>query len=182
MSVTAAVKAAAALLKSKTGRKILKIAVGFAVGIFILIAGVLFTIVNAVSEIGESLAGWLFGGGSSVPPEFAQNVFVQEMQASLDKLDSAVEAADKQLGADKLDGRWVRAVFYTLYFGQPQPTDEMFSSFVECFVTVDGEGGVQPQTDEDTLIQSLRRVCGDRVSVDTLRQARGVCPPSPSSG
>jgi len=182
VSVTAAVKAAAALLKSKKGRKILKIAVGFAIGIFILIAGVLFTIVNAVSEIGESLAGWLFGGGSSVPPEFSQNVFVQEMQASLDKLDSAVEAADKQLGADKLDGRWVRAVFYTLYFGQPQPADEVFSSFVECFVTVDGEGGVQPQTDEDTLLQSLRRVCGDRVSTDTLLQARELCPPSPSSG
>ena len=166
MSVTAAVKAAAALLKSKKGRKILKIAVGFAIGIFILITGVLFTIVNAVSGIGKSLAGWLFGGGSSVPPEFAQNVFVQEMQASL----------------DKLDGRWVRSVFYTLYFGQPQPADEVFSSFVECFVTVDGEGGVQPQTDEDTLIQSLRRVCGDRVSADTLRQARELCAPSPSSG
>ena len=53
MSVTAAVKAAAALLKSKKGRKILKIAVGFAIGIFILITGVLFTIVNAVSGIGK---------------------------------------------------------------------------------------------------------------------------------
>ena len=177
MSVTTAVKAAAALLKSKKGRKILKIAVGFAVGIFILIAGVLFTIVNAVSGIGKSLACWLFGGGSSVPPEFAQNVFVQEIQASLTKLDSAVETAEKQLGSDKLDGRWIGAVFYTIYFGQPQPEDEVFSLFVECF-----EGGVQPQTDDDALLQSLRHICGDRVSADTLQQAREFYPSSPSSG
>jgi len=182
VSVTAAVKAAAALLKSKKGRKILKIAVGFAIGIFILIAGVLFTIVNAVSGIGKSLAGWLFGGGSSVPPEFAQNVFVQEIQASLTKLDSAVETAEKQLGSDKLDGRWIGAVFYTIYFGQPQPADEVFSLFVECFVMVDGEGGVQPQTDDDALLQSLRHICGDRVSADTLQQAREFYPSSPSSG
>ena len=183
MSVTAAaVKAAATLLKSKKGRKIIKIVVGFVIGIFVLIAGVLFSIVNVVSAIGKSMADWLFGGGSSMPPEFAQNVFVQEIQASLDKLDSAVGKIDEQLGSDKLDGRWVKAVFYTLYFGQPQPADEMFPSFVECFVALGDDGTTKLQTDDDALFQTLRRVCGDRVSADTLRQARELCPPSPSSG
>ena len=72
--------------------------------------------------------------------------------------------------------------FYTIYFGQPQPADEVFSLFVECFVMVDGEGGVQPQTDDDALLQSLRHICGDRVSADTLQQAREFYPSSPSSG
>lgn len=98
MSVTAAVKAAAALLKSKKGRKILKIAVGFAIGIFILIAGVLFTIVNAVSGIGKSLQAGYLEADHRCRRSSHKMCSCQEIQASLTKLDSAVETAKNSWG------------------------------------------------------------------------------------
>lgn len=167
----AAIKAASTLLKSKKGRKIIKVVLGCVAGVFILIAGVFIAISNALSLAGKALTEWVLGSASSVPTEYVQAV--TDMRVSYEKLDAAVEAVNEQLTGSKVDVLWVKSVFYVLYFDQPQPPDAFYSAFTACFVTtVDGKPALQ--TDAVKLVQALKDAGVDKVDGSTLQRALEV--------
>lgn len=166
-------KVVASLAQNKEGRKVLKVVLGIIAGALILVVGVFFVIASALSQGPLLLLDWVFGGASVPPPEEAQQA-IAEMQGSFEKLDEALVPINERLGADTVDAQWVKAVFYVLYLEQPQPPDEFYSDFVDCFVTTDDVGEPIPQRDDIALLESLRGVCEITMEDSVLQLARMV--------
>lgn len=167
-------KVVASLAKNKEGRKVLKAVLGILLGIVLLIVSVFFVIASALSQGPLLLAGWIFGGNSSIPTDIAQQPVVVEMQANLTMLGEVIDAANVRLNSQKLDGQWIKAVFYVLYYEQPPPPPDFFPDFVDCFVTINDVGDAIPQQDDAALREALRSVCDVTVNDNVLQQARMV--------
>ncbi len=168
-------KVAASLAKNKEGRKVLKAVLGIALGIVLLIVGVFFVIASALSQGPLLLAGWIFGGtDASIPTDIAQLPAVVEMQANLTMLEEVIDAANVRLDSQKLDGQWIKAVFYILFYEQPPLPPDFFPDFVDCFVTLDDVGDTIPQQDDAALLEALRTVCDVTVNDNALQLARMV--------
>lgn len=167
-------KVVASLAKNKEGRKVLKVVLGILLGTVLLIVGVFFAISSALSQGPLLLAGWIFGGNSSIPTDIAQQPAVVEMQANLTMLGEVIDAANVRLNSQKLDGQWIKAVFYVLFYEQPPPPPDFFPDFVNCFVTINDVGDAIPQQDDAALLDALRSVCDVTVNDNALQQARMV--------
>lgn len=166
-------KVVASLAQNKEGRKVLKVVLGIIAGALILVIGVFFVIASALSQGPLLLLDWVFGGASVPPPEDAQQA-ITEMQANLTMLEEVIDAANVRLDSQKLDGQWIKAVFYILFYEQPPLSPDFFPDFVDCFVTTDDVGEPIPQQDNAALLDALRTVCDVTVNDNVLQQARMV--------
>lgn len=166
-------KVVASLAKNKEGHKVLKVVLGILLGTVLLIVGVFFAISSALSQGPLLLLDWVFGGSSMSPPDDVQQA-ITEMQGSFEKLDEALVPINERIGTDTVDAKWVKSVFYVLYLDQPQPPDEFYSDFIDCFVTTDDVGASIPQRDDIALLETLRSVCGITMDYSMLQQVRLV--------
>ena len=71
---------------------------------------------------------------SGVPSEYG--TYIVEMQESLVHLDEISDSIDEITEGEVIDRYWLKAVFFSLYFGAEKIRldDEAYQSFVNCFV------------------------------------------------
>lgn len=140
MAVPAAIaKAAAMLLTNEKTRK----GVGWIlVAVFspvILLIALLCAIGSGGAEHNNySVEACFYGAefSAEVPTEFRYHI--EEMRSAFSLLDSAVSSANGQMDSgNSLDPIRVKAVFYTLCFGDDAPSTRAANSFVGCFYTTE---------------------------------------------
>lgn len=176
----AAVKAAAALLQDKRVRKAIGTIIGIIIGIIILIIGAFFTIANSLSVGSHDVFGQIFSSGSDVkldaPEEDVKNAeeSIRDIKVSFGKIENALQPVNERLGDQKVDELWVKSVFYALYFKQPQPGDDFYPAFIECFVTKTSSDDSEceaPQADEAVLLASIGQLTAIDITDETRQKA-----------
>ena len=160
-----AVKVAAAALSDENTRK----KIGWLLAAVlspIILAVVLICFLSAAAQHNVSTVELCFHGGAipdTVTAEYRD--CVTQMRASLSALDAAVGEINAGLEQEKsLDANRVKAIFYVLYFGAAQPSQESIQAFADCFVTytegtrtvtTSDEEGNEVETEETYLIPHL---------------------------
>lgn len=138
MAMTAAaVKAALAALTDEQTRKTVGWIVAAVLAPIILIAALLLSLLSGTTQHNNAAVDLVFNGGvvpSSMSAEYATQVRV--MQTCLGVLDSTVAKINSQAEDETLDGNWVKAVFFSLCFGDERLklTASEARDFADCFV------------------------------------------------
>ena len=160
-----AVKVAAAALSDENARK----KIGWLLAAVlspIILAVVLICFLSAAAQHNVSTVELCFHGGAipdTVTAEYRD--CITQMRASFSYLDAAVGEINAGLEQEeRLDANRVKAIFYVLYFGAAQPSQESIQAFADCFVTytegtrtvttTDGEGN-KVETEETYQIPHL---------------------------
>lgn len=120
----------------------------------ILIAALLLSLLSGTTQHNNAAVDLVFNGGSipsTMSAEYAAQVHV--MQACLEMLDRAVAEVNGKTEDTSLDGNWVKAVFFTLRFGDEhlKLTASAARDFADCFVRYEERTRtVAAGTDPDT--------------------------------
>lgn len=138
MAMTAvAVNAALAALTDERTRKNVGWIAAAILAPIILIAPLLLSLLSGTTQHNNAAVDLVFNGGvipSTVSVEYAAQVRV--MQTCLGMLDSTVAKINSQAEDETLDGNWVKAVFFSLCFGDEhlKLTLSEARDFADCFV------------------------------------------------
>ena len=168
MALTAAAvaKAAAAVLTNEKARKTAGWVIVAILSPVIVVVALICSIFSGAAQQNVSTVELCFHGGAIPANASAEyRTCVTGMQASLSALDAAVGKINAGLEQDEsLDPNKVKALFYVLYFGAAQPSQENIQAFADCFVTytegtqtvttTDGEGN-EVETEETYQIPHL---------------------------
>lgn len=132
----------------------------------ILIAALLLSLLSGTTQHNNAAVDLVFNGGvvpSSVSAEYAAQVHT--MQACLAELDGAVVEVNDQMESGSLDGNWVKAVFFSLCFGDEhlKLTPSKARNFADCFVRYEERtrtvaSGTDPDTGETTYTEETYTV------------------------
>lgn len=168
MALTAAAvaKAAAAVLTNDKARKTAGWVIVAILSPVIVVVALICSIFSGAAQHNVSTVELCFHGGTipgSAAPEL--KTYITEMRDSFSELDAAVGEINAGFeGEESLDANKVKALFYVLYFGAAQPSQEDIQAFADCFVTytegtrtvttTDGEGN-EVETEETYLIPHL---------------------------
>ena len=138
MAMTAvAVKAALTALTDERTRKNVGWIAAAILAPIILIAPLLLSLLSGTTQHNNAAVDLVFNGSvipSTVSAEYAAQVRV--MQTCLGMLDSTVAKINSQAEDETLDGNWVKAVFFSLCFGDEhlKLTLSEARDFADCFV------------------------------------------------
>ena len=140
MSTAAALAKAALLLitDEKTRKKVGWVLVAILSPVILIIALICSIFSGGASHNNATVAACFYGSSYSdqVPAEFRTHV--AQMQTAFSRLDSAVASVNAQMeDGNGLDPTRVKAVFYTLCFGEAAPSSREASDFVACFYTTE---------------------------------------------
>lgn len=162
MSISAGViaKAAATVLTNEKLRKDVGwILVAVLSPLILIIAVICSLATGGADHNNQAVAATFYGSSysSEVPAEFRYHI--EEMRTAFSLLDSAVASTNGQMDSGNgLDPIRVKAVFYTLCFGEDAPSARAANRFVECFYTtetrtrtveVENEDGTVTTTEEE---------------------------------
>lgn len=103
----------------------------------ILIAALLLSLLSGTTQHNNAAVDLVFNGGvipATMSAEYAAQV--RTMQTCLEVLDSAVAEVNDQIEGESLDGNWIKAVFFSLCFGDEhlKLAASEAQAFVDCFV------------------------------------------------
>ena len=122
----------------------------------ILIAALLLSLLSGTTQHNNAAVDLVFNGGvipSTVSAEYAAQVRI--MQTCLGMQDSTVAKTNSQAEDETLDGNWVKAVFFSLCFGDEhlKLTLSEARDFADCFVRYEERtrtvaSGTDPDTGE----------------------------------
>ncbi len=154
-TATAAKLALAALTDERT-RKTVGWVVTAILAPLILIAALLLSLLSGTTQHNNAAVDLVFNGGvipSTMSAEYAAQVHT--MQACLAELDGVAAEVNDQMERGSLDGNWVKAVFFSLCFGDEHlrlATSEV-QDFADCFVRYEERtrtvsAGTDPNTGE----------------------------------
>lgn len=124
---------------------------------------------------------------ASMPADYRS--YVEEIQAGFTQIDRMLSVMEAMKEGDSVDGTFVKAVFYSLYFGtEIRLTEKEYQTFVDCFVRyeerereVEQEDGTTATetytvavaiTDKPEIYQNLSSNCG--LSATCEEQANAV--------
>ena len=174
ISATAVAKAAAAVLSNDKGRKTVKEVLTFAVAPFALVLALIIAVLSAGSEHDAAAVDATFyasGITETVPKEFKAHV--EDMTQSFVSIDAAAASISREMEAgNSLDSIRVKAVFYSLFFGDSQPCTKNISAFTCCFVTYEtrtAEDGstytvAVPISDMETVYSNISAAFGIEIT------------------
>ena len=120
----------------------------------ILIAALLLSLLSGTTQHNNAVVDLVFNGGaipSTMSAEYAGQI--RAMQMGMAELDAAAAEVNGQMESGSLDGNWVKAVFFSLAFGEDHPdlSAEEARAFVGCFVRCETRTRMVPSgTDPDT--------------------------------
>lgn len=120
----------------------------------ILIAALLLSLLSGTTQHNNAVVDLVFNGGAipaTMSAEYAGQI--RSMQMGMAELDVAAAEVNGQMESGTLDGNWVKAVFFSLAFGEDHPalSAEEVRAFVGCFVRYETRTRMVPSgTDPDT--------------------------------
>lgn len=116
---------------------------------FILIIIILCGLLSGMANHNNTALDLSFHGGSisgNIPEEYREHI--EDMRNSFEMLIGRIEEVNGQMeDGDSLDSIRVKAVFYSLYFGEDHPSSVDQGKYVDCFVTY--EERIRTITDEE---------------------------------
>lgn len=102
----------------------------------ILVIAILCGMLSGAGNHNAAALDLCFRGGiitGSVPEEY--HVHIKSIRSSFKVLDGFINDANKEMeNKESLDSIQVKAIFYSLYFGKPQPPEADSKQFTDCFV------------------------------------------------
>ncbi|WP_132996218.1 C40 family peptidase [Sporanaerobacter acetigenes] len=116
---------------------------------FILIIVIICALLSGMTNHNNNALDLSFNGGSisdNIPEEYRGHI--EDMRSSFTILDSKIIDKNNQMeDDDSLDSIRVKAIFYSLYFGEKHPSSINQAKYVDCFVTY--EQRIRTVTDEE---------------------------------
>jgi murein DD-endopeptidase MepM/ murein hydrolase activator NlpD len=165
-TITAAAKAATALLTNENTRKGIGWIIVAVLSPLIVIIAAIAALFSGTAQHNSNAVDLCFNGGyisSKAPAEFRQNVMA--MQASFAGLDSAIAEINGMAEDGQVDAIRIKSIYYSLFFGSGGSTDSRV--FADCFVryeererevtieTVGGDGEITTETTIETYIVAI---------------------------
>ena len=173
-------KLAVSILADKKVQKSLLAMIGVILGIFILIIGCFFTIMESLTNANSDIMKMVFSGESfNMPEDISGNlsISIATIKESFVKLEKEITAANKRLAPKSLVNDWIKAVFFSIYFEKEQSPDDLYNTFVNCFITTVSENDVTievPLTDKAILIDNLKNNLNLPVTDETIKLAEDI--------
>ncbi|MBU5310438.1 C40 family peptidase [Tissierella carlieri] len=103
---------------------------------FILIIVIILSLLSGTTNHNNNALYLSFDGGNisdNIPEEYRGHI--EDMRRSFTMLDGKIEDINKQIeDGNSLDPIRVKAIFYSLYFGENQPSNIDKAKFVGCFI------------------------------------------------
>ncbi len=120
---------------------------------FILMIVVIISLLSGTSNHNNAAIDIAFQGGaisSQIPADYANHI--RNMRDSFSELDGAIADIGKELESGSLDNTRVKAVFYSLFFGDENPRMDsgFYRQFVDCFLRY--EIRYDEKTDTDSTV------------------------------
>lgn len=150
-TIALAVKMAIAAASDKRTWKAVGVLIAAVLTPFILIIVMIMSLLSGTAQHNDSAVDLVFNGGSisaQVPAEYRQ--YIEDIRNSFSALDSAVSEITPQIESGSVDATRVKAIFYSLYFGQRDAAPILCPAaqkFVSCFVRY--EKRIRTVTDKD---------------------------------
>lgn len=142
-------KAAITALSDEKLRKGIGWAIAAILSPFILIIVVICALLSGTTNHNKSALYLSFNGGSisgNIPGEYRGHI--EDMRRSFEVIDGRISEVNSQIEeGDSLDPARVKAVFYSLYFGEKHSSNIDKVKYVDCFVTY--EQHTRTVTDEE---------------------------------
>ena len=149
MALTA--KAAITVLTNEKARKTAGWVIVAILSPVIVVVALICSIFSGAAQQNVSTVELCFYGGAIPANASAEyRTYVTEMQASFSILDTMISEINNGFeNGESLDENRVKAIFYVLYFGAAQPSQEDIQAFADCFVTYTEGTRTVTITDED---------------------------------
>lgn len=142
-------KAAITALSDEKLRKGIGWAIAAILSPFILIIVIICALLSGTTNHNNSALYLSFNGGSisgNIPEEYRGHI--EDMRRSFEVIDGRISEVNSQIEeGDSLDPARVKAIFYSLYFGENHPSNIDKVKYVDCFVTY--EHRTRTVTDEE---------------------------------
>lgn len=167
LSPAAAAKIAASALTSEKLRKTVGWIIAAVLSPLILLLVIVCSFLSGGADHNAAALDLSYYGGmiaGSVPEAYRRHI--TDMQNSLAIVDSNVAFVNAMAeGGSGLDSNWVKAVFYSLYFGEENPGTVGIEQFVDCFVSY--EERTRTWTDDNGTEYSETYTVAVPVSLET---------------
>src|SRR5699024_4793001 len=149
-------KAAISVLADERLRKGIGWTIAAILSPFILIILILCGLLSGTASHNNNALYLSFNGGSissNIPEEYKGHI--EDMRRSFAMLDGKIEEVNSQIeDGDGIDSIRVKAIFYSLYFGENHPSNVNQVKYIDCFVTyeertrtaIDSEGNEYEET------------------------------------
>ena len=151
-TLTAMVKAAAAVLSDERTRKTVGWAIAAILSPFILIIVLICSLLFGTTNHNNTAVELCFHGGvipGSIPADYRE--YIGDMRESFTLIDNAIIAVNAGMedGGNLADYR-VKAIFYSLFFGAESPSRLEHRKYVDCFATYEERTRVVENDDGTT--------------------------------
>lgn len=155
-SIGVIAKAAISALSDERLRKGIGWTIAAMLSPFILIIVILCGLLSGTASHNNNALYLSFNGGSissNIPEEYKGHI--EDMRRSFAMLDGKIEEVNSQIeDGDGIDSIRVKAIFYSLYFGENHPSNVNQVKYIDCFVTyeertrtaIDSEGNEYEET------------------------------------
>ena len=173
-AVILAVKAAALAATDHRARTAVASVIAAVLLPFILVIVMVLSLLDGTSTHNISAIDSAFHGGAisaQTPDEY--RIYLEEIRQSFSALESIMGGID-YIEDGENDGERIKSIFYSMFFGETQPSKRAQEDFVDCFVEyeerTDGDGNTYmaaiPITDMETVYGKIQSQLGQTISTD----------------
>ena len=191
-TITAAAKAAAAVLSDERIRKTIGWTIAAILSPLILMIVLICSLLSGTANHNNTAVELCFHGGAipgSMPADYRE--YIGDMRNSFTLIDSAISTVNAQMeDGDSLDAYRVKAIFYSLFFGAESPSRLEYRKYVDCFVTyeertrtVENEDGTTseetytvavPITSLPAIYNNIRTLFGEAITYEDQANASEI--------
>ncbi len=165
-TIAMAAKTAIALATDKNTWKVIGVIIGAAVALILLPLLLIMSLLGGGAEQNKSTAEIVFKGGA-IPSSYSAEYrdYVVKMQEAFAKIDAEITTKNAELTESGLDDIRIKAVFYSLYFGQDFSNldDQFFIDFVAAFTETNGADH-KPIADLNIIYSNLSTLIGREIT------------------
>ncbi|WP_270810395.1 NlpC/P60 family protein [Hungatella effluvii] len=149
---------------------------------FILVIVMIMSLLDGTSTHNVSAIDAAFHGGAisaQIPEEY--RVYLEDIRQSFTILESIIGGID-HIEDGEVDGERVKSIFYSMFFGEVQPSKRAQEEFVNCFVEYeerqdqDGDSYMAaiPITDMEAVYRKIQSQLGQTVSYEQRSNAQRI--------
>ena len=181
-AVILAVKAAALAATDHRARTAVASVIAAVLLPFILVIVMVLSLLDGTSTHNISAIDSAFHGGAisaQTPDEY--RIYLEEIRQSFSALESIMGGID-YIEDGENDGERIKSIFYSMFFGETQPSKRAQEDFVDCFVEyeerTDGDGNTYmaaiPITDMETVYGKIQSQLGQTISTEQRANAQRI--------
>ena len=180
-TVTLIVRAAAAVVTDKRGRKVIGAIIIAVLSPLILAIALICALLGGSSSHNSATIDFVFNGNGTLPAETPAEYrqYLENMRSAFGELDALIEVKTEELDEGSLSPERIKAVFYALHFGGERLSfdEEYYMNFIDAFIgmrTEDGETITYALNGTGEIYSSMTDFLGRIMSVDEKANADAI--------